>query len=223
MQSTSYPATFISQSDGGTEHFAFGFSNSDYFKLMYGGAEQSWDTYTCCSYNKWYKSWTFWSVVITAESGSSSAQIFVDGNLEKTFSFPAYTGAGDLFLGSGSLGDDQVLVDDIYLFTRALSASDVSDIKQAKDTFDRTGLVFLHRFHHQEPWTFDAGYGESDLVISTSTSIFTDPADQDHSVTVRGTAQLQSAQTGRNKLTPRTSGGEAACAVGSRLMRSYRK
>ena len=190
-QSSGGETTFISQSDGGTEHFAFGFSTWDYFRLTYAGSQQGWDTYDYPYYNTWYQSWTFWSVVITATSGSSSAQIFVNGNLERTFSFPAYTGTGDLFVGSGSLGDDLVLVDDIYLFTRALSASDVSDIDQAKNSFDRTGLVFLHRFHYQEPWAWDGGYGETYFVFSTSTSVFTDPADQSHNITVTGTAQLQ--------------------------------
>ena len=201
MQSISYDSatTFISQSDGGTENFAFGFYSYSDIKLMYGGSEQGWNTY----WNTWYYSWAFWSVVITAASDSSSAQIFVNGNLERTFNnFPAYTGTGDLFVGTGSLGDKTVRMDDIFLFTRALSAVDVLSIYGGGDNFDRTGLVFLHRFHHQEPWAWNEGYAQSNYKFSSSTSVFTDPADQGHSVTVTGSFELKSLQSGSTYLTP---------------------
>lgn len=104
---------------------------------------------------------------------------------------PAYTGSGDLLVGTGSLGSQGVLVDDIYLFTRTLSASDISDISSSSNTFDRSSLVFLHRLQHQEPWAWDEGYATNGYAFAATTSVFTDPADRGHALTAVGSFQLE--------------------------------
>lgn len=210
LQTTYGGTTFLSQSDNGIEYLAIGFADyNDYLDLKYGGDSTR-------IYSSIYRTtyWYCWSVVITTTSDTSTARQAYLGadvlNMGSNTAGPSYAGTGDLFVGTGSLGHNNVLVDNIYLFTRALSSSDISDIFSSSNTFDRSGLIFQHRFHHQEAWTWDEGYAE-DHAFYASTSVFADPSDGGHTLTVIGSFQLQVASLLRVYCTSNFKADDVAC------------
>ena len=102
---------------------------------------------------------------------------------------PNYAGFGDMYIGQGSIGKNQINMDDLYLFTRALSVSELGNIYDT-DPFDRAGLVFLFRFNYQEPWAwtkYAQNYGDP---FSLSTSVIRDELDNNF-VELTGSVQLE--------------------------------
>ena len=164
------PCTFLSQRDSqGTEHLALGMicssSSCTYHKFQadFGAADSTqwwvWDYGT---------SWQFYSLVVEFSSGSATGtRIQYLGTDDRcpicSWSLraeatdpnaPNYVGSGDIYIGEGTIGNKPVWIDTLSLFTRALSKSELESVAQTH-TFDRTGLVMLFRFNHQEQWAWN--------------------------------------------------------------------
>ena len=94
----------------------------------------------------------------------------------------------DIRLGYGrtnTFGSDN-LVDDFHLFTRALSLSEISTLRDDGDVA-RTGLAVLYRFHVQEAWDWTQ-YAQGDHEFAVSTTVLTDESGQDNHASVIGSS-----------------------------------
>ena len=200
--------TFLSQQQGGTEHLFIGFRSDRHFLIRFGnsdaGLEYDFDSRSDAD------DWMFWCVVVTDNGASTTRHIYTTsyngyyyyesgylntdnyGHYSRTDSNkPRYTGSGDLFIGHGleytfSSGTQ---IDDLHFFNRALSSSEVQQIRTNDDGLDRSGLFLLFRFHReshlQEPWAW-AQYAQNNHEVAVSTSLLLDESGKGNNADIVG-------------------------------------
>ena len=117
--------------------------------------------------------WTFWC--LSGEDGLRTVyRSLKSGTLQALQDSPAlsYLGRGDLRIGYGSPEALGMEMDDIMIFHRALSSADLEVVKNG-GALDRSALVLLFRFHHQQAWQ-RSEYGQHNHQFAVSAGDVTD-------------------------------------------------
>jgi hypothetical protein len=116
--------------------------------------------------------WTFWC--LSGEDGLRTVYRSQSATLQVHQDSPAlsYLGRGDLRIGYGSLESLGMEIDDLMIFHRALPSGDVEDVKNG-GALDRSALVLLFRFHHQQAWE-RSEYGQHSHQFAVSAGDVTD-------------------------------------------------
>ena len=127
-------------------------------------------TITRYEYDGQFTAWTYVALVLDASSAQRRlySRIWKSATLMTSDTAPAYSGSGELRIGGGF----EMEVDDIHLFTRVLSPAEIESMSAALQ-FDRSGLVLLVHFHHQEAWTY-AEYSSPGRFMSLTETSFSD-------------------------------------------------
>jgi len=156
------------------------------------------------------------NMVRTAEGGTLWASELLlaygkPGNISGALSFCApspdashpsvsgltFSGSGALHIGNGRFGaGSSMQIDDVYLFARALSRSEVQSFLafnlDTENNYDRTGLVVLLRFHIQPLWNWTQYAVERQSFALPSATVLVDESGQDnHGVMVGSGWRMQ--------------------------------
>lgn len=196
----------MSQQKDDTEHLTIGFATSDDFTVKFDSSDSGLAFRLLDSTRN---NWIHWCIVITDNGSNSHRGIYTGQNgcssywngyngcsyswssggfYKESTHASRYGGSGDIRLGYGrtnTFGSDN-LVDDFHLFTRALSLSEISTLRDDGDVA-RTGLAVLYRFHVQEAWDWTQ-YAQEDHEFAVSTTVLTDESGQDNHASVIGSS-----------------------------------